>query len=178
MKDRINNTRRGDDSYLAVSRRKRRRYIMIIAIPVAVAAVILGVVFATQASERGTGTGAQMGSGDKMVLHIHPKLNVKVDGKNMTVQKDIGINPALWKDHSLDKYGMQGMAPLHTHDNSGVVHVESNVKRDYTLGEFLNIWGIDLNGKSVKVSVNDQPVSDWRNHILSNGEQINLEISG
>jgi sulfur carrier protein ThiS len=178
MKDRINNKRRGDDSYLAVSRRKRRRYIMIIAIPVAVAAVILGVVFATsQASERGTG--AQMGLGAKMVLHIHPKLNVKVNGKTIQVPEQIGIDKSLYKDHSLDKYGMQGMAPLHTHDNSGVIHVESTVNRDYTLGEFLKIWGMDLNnGKSVKVSVNGQPISDWRNHVLSNGEQINLEISG
>jgi sulfur carrier protein ThiS len=176
MKDRINNTRRGDDSYLAVSRRKRRLYIMIIAIPVAVAAVILGVVFATQVSERGTGTGAQMGSGDKMVLHIHPKLSVKVDDKTIPVPEQIGINKSLYKDRSLDKYGMKGMAPLHTHDNSGVIHVESTVNRDYTLGEFLKIWGIDLNGKSVQVSVNGQPVSDWRNHILSDGEQIDLEI--
>jgi sulfur carrier protein ThiS len=168
MKDRINNTRRGDDSYLAVSRRKRRLYIMIIAIPVAVAAVILGVVFSTQANE--------MGSGDKMVLHIHPKLSVKVDGKTIPVPEQIGINKSLYKDRSLDKYGMKGMAPLHTHDNSGVIHVESTVNRDYTLGEFLKIWGIDLNGKSVKVSVNGQPVSDWRNHILSDGEQIDLEI--
>ncbi len=143
---------------------------MIIGIPVAVAAVILAVVFATQASE--------MGLGAKMVLHIHPKLDVKVDGKTIPVPEKIGINKPLYKDHSLDKYGMQGMAPLHTHDNSGVIHVESTVNRDYTLDEFLKIWGIDLNDKSVKVSVNDQPISDWRNHILSNGEQINLEISG
>jgi sulfur carrier protein ThiS len=176
MNDRINNKRRGDDSYLAVSRRKRRQYIMIIAIPVAVAAVILGIVFSTQVSERGTG--AQMESEDKMVLHIHPKLNVKVDGKTIPAPEQIGISKSLYKDHSLDKYGMQGMAPLHTHDNSGVIHVESNVKRDYTLGEFLNIWGIEINGKSVIVSVNGQPVSDWRNHILSDGEQINLEIGG
>ena len=37
MKDRINNKRRGDDSYLAVNRCKRRGYIVIIAFPVAVA---------------------------------------------------------------------------------------------------------------------------------------------
>jgi sulfur carrier protein ThiS len=170
MEDNRINNKKKDDSYLTVSRRKRRRSIMIIGIPVAVAAVILGVVFATQASE--------MGLGAKMVLHIHPKLDVKVDGKTIPVPEKIGINEPLYKDHSLDKYGMQGMAPLHTHDNSGVIHVESTVNRDYTLGELLNIWGIDLNGKSVKVSVNDQPVSDWRNHILNDGEQMNLEISG
>ena len=68
----------------------------------------------------------------------------------VTIPKCIGINSSLYNDHSLDKYGMQEMAPLHTHDASGIIHVESSVKRNYTLGEFLNTWGgLDLNGKTV-----------------------------
>ena len=56
--------------------------------------------------------------------------------------------------------------------------MESSVERDYTLGEFLDVWsGLDANGKTVKVTVNGQPVSDWRNHILSDKEQIDLEIT-
>lgn len=76
-----------------------------------------------------------------MAMHIHPLLSVEVDGKNMTVPKDIGINPSLWKDRSLDEYGMPGMSPLHTHDENGVIHVELTLGRNYTFGEFLNIWG-------------------------------------
>jgi hypothetical protein len=91
--------------------------------------------------------GAQM---DKaIIMHFHPHLNLMIDGKPVTVPSQIGIVPSLWKDHSLDQYGMQamsngmsGMAPLHTHDASGTIHVESNVNRNYTLGEFLNIWGV------------------------------------
>jgi hypothetical protein len=34
---------------------------------------------------------------------------------------------------------MPGMAPLHTHDSSGIIHVESVVDRNYTLDEFLDM---------------------------------------
>jgi len=161
---------KGNKSYFAVSRNKKRQYILKIGIPVAAAAIVLGIVFATQASEHGIGA--------KMVMHIHPQLSVKVNGQPIIVPEKIGIDKTLWKNHSLDKYGMQGMSPLHTHDDSGTIHVESSVNRDYTLGEFLNVWGgLDTNGKTVKATVDGQPVSDWRNHILSDKEQISLEIS-
>jgi hypothetical protein len=83
----------------------------------------------------------------------------------------------LWKDHSLDQYGTAGFAPLHTHDSSGIIHVESIVNRTYTLGEFLNIWGgLDTTGKTVRATVNGHPVSNFSNIILRDGEQINLNI--
>jgi sulfur carrier protein ThiS len=46
------------------------------------------------------------------------------------------------------------------------------------LGEFLDVWGgLDTsNGKTVEAIVNGQPLPDWRNHILEDKEQINLEI--
>jgi hypothetical protein len=110
----------------------------------------LGVVIGTQAQEHGFGA--------KIIYHIHPRLNVTADGKPMTLPTNIGINSTLYKDHSLDRYSMQGMAPLHTHDSSGTVHVESTVMRNYTLGEFLNIWGINLNNKVIKVTVDGKPI--------------------
>ena len=48
----------------------------------------------------------------------------------MTVPAGIGIDPAV------------GFAPLHTHDASGVIHVESPTVRGYTLGEFFAVWGV------------------------------------
>jgi len=167
MKDKINDTKR-DESYFATNRRKRKRSLRII-IPIAAAAIILGVVISTQAQEHGIGA--------KIVSHVHPRLNVTVDGKPMTIPTKIGIDSSMYKDHSLDKFSMQGMAPLHTHDSSGIVHVESTVNRNYTLGEFLKIWGLDLNSKTIKMTVDGKPVSDFRNHILRDKEQINLEIS-
>ena len=90
----------------------------------------------------------------------------------------------MWNDHSLDDFGMQSMpemnmvamAPLHTHDGSGIVHVESTINRDYTLGEFLNIWGLNLDGKKVKMTTDGIPVSDFKEHIFRDGEKIKLEV--
>jgi hypothetical protein len=163
---------KGDNSYFAVGRHKRRQNIVKIGIPIAAAAIVLGVVFGIQGSEQGM-------VGAKMVMHIHPQLSVMVNGQPVIVPENVGIDKILWKDHSLDKYGMQGMSPLHTHDNSGTTHVESSVNRDYTLGQFLDVWGgLDTgSGKTLKATVNDQPISDWRNHILKDKEQISLKIS-
>jgi hypothetical protein len=47
------------------------------------------------------------------------------------------------------------------------------------LGELVNVWGgLDTsNGKILKVTVNGQPISDWKNHILKDKEKISFEIS-
>lgn len=115
-----------------------------------------------------------------MVLHNHVTLNVTYNGKTQVVPLNVGIadNPLLYGDHSLDKYGMEGMSPLHTHDTRGTIHVESNTKRDFMLGEFLDIWkGLELNDKTVQATVNGNPVSDIRNIILNDGDSISLNIS-
>jgi hypothetical protein len=77
---------------------------------------------------------------------------------------------------SMPEMNMSAMAPLHTHDNSGIIHVESTVNRNYTLGEFLNVWGLNLNSKIVKMTINNMPFTDFRDHILKDGEQIKLEV--
>jgi len=73
-------------------------------------------------------------------MHIHPRLAITINGQTTAVPASIGIDPSLWNDHSLDRYGGVHY-PLHTHDTSGTIHVESTVTRDYTLGEFFRVWG-------------------------------------
>jgi hypothetical protein len=66
-------------------------------------------------------------------LHIHQHLDVFVKGRRVTVRAGIGI-------------GIQGLrvffSPLHTHDSTGVVHVESPVVKTFSLGQFLAVWGV------------------------------------
>jgi hypothetical protein len=42
--------------------------------------------------------------------------------------------------------------PIHTHDTSGTLHVETDVNRNYTVGDFFLIWGKLLNSSGVFVS--------------------------
>ena len=120
---------------------------------------------------------------NKIISHKHIQLNITLNGQTLQVPNGIGIGQAnfvdflLYGDHSLDQYGMEGMSPLHTHDNTGTIHLESNNIRNFTLGEFLSIWrGLDVDGKTVNASINDKPVSDFRSIILNDGEKIKLDI--
>jgi hypothetical protein len=63
-------------------------------------------------------------------VHIHQHLDLYVDGHRVPVPALIGIDPAV------------GFAPLHVHDTSGVIHVESPTVRTYTLGQFFAVWGV------------------------------------
>jgi len=155
-----------NDSYVGIIRRKRRRN-MVLAIPFVIALVAVGAVTAYFYSTHGPRA---------MVLHIHPHLSITLDGQPLTVPTHIGMDYSLWKDNSLNQYGI-GMAPLHTHDTSGIIHVESNVYRIYTLGQFLDIWGgLDTTGKMVKATVDGVPVQDYRNILLRDKEQIHLDV--
>lgn len=163
-----NQKNKRDDSYVAINRRRRKRNMVMIIIPIVAAVIAFGVSATSLYSTQGP---------KPLVEHIHPHLNVTVDGTSTPVPSQIGIDSSLWKVHTLDQYGTAGFAPLHTHDASGTIHVESTANRNYTLGEFLNIWGgLDTNGKTVRASVDGKPVSDFRNIILRDGEQINLNV--
>jgi len=101
--------------------------------------------------------GLPMLSSEGNVEHIHVHLDVLVDGQPVSVPASIGIDEV-----------HPGISPLHTHDDSGVIHIESPVKRQFSLGEFFTEWGVSLSGdnigglrtrdgKSVRVYVNGQP---------------------
>jgi hypothetical protein len=63
--------------------------------------------------------------------HVHAQLSVYVNGKQTPVPADIGIDP-------------QGrfISPIHTHDTTGVIHMESAKFYPFTLAEFVNVWGV------------------------------------
>jgi hypothetical protein len=124
---------------------------------------------------------------DPFVMRDSFYLNITMDGKRITIPSQIGIEQPLWHNHTLDKYGapgmtMQGMtmpsmAPIYTNDNSGLIKIGSTVIRNYTLGDFFNIWGFDPNGKTVNASSNGKPISDFKRYVLKDKEQIDLNIS-
>jgi hypothetical protein len=67
------------------------------------------------------------------VLHTHQHLDLYVNGKKQPVPMGIGIDPA-----------QQFIATIHTHDPTGIIHVESPTQGTFTLGQFFGTWGVRL----------------------------------
>ena len=89
-----------------------------------------------------------MAHSEKVAYHHH----VTVLFSGLDVQRPpegIGIKPELWAGHRFDSDGISGYAPIHVHDKSGILHIESKSGVQYTLGDFFEIWGKDMN--SIKV---------------------------
>lgn len=97
------------------------------------------------------------------VQHWHPHLTIKIDGKEQIIPANIGLGPNCH-------------LPLHTHMNDNIIHVESQIIRDYTLGEFFEVWGESLQKENyeLEMTVNGQPNSEYGNLVLKDGQKIVL----
>jgi hypothetical protein len=113
-----------------------------------------------------------------LVMHNHAALEVYMQGTKIIVPASIGIAPTLHREHSLDPFGIQdpGMAPMHTHSDDGVIHIESTTMRDYTLGEFLDIWGMNFESQEVALKVNEVNVEGYSDYVLNDGDNLVLEV--
>src|SRR5438552_6914514 len=80
-----------------------------------------------QSSLAPTVDNVQCNGSEQLAYHIHAHLSIYVSGKSVPVSESIGITSSCiyW---------------LHTHDTSGVIHIESPAQKTYTLGNFLDLW--------------------------------------
>ena len=103
-------------------------------------------------------------------FHIHPNLEIDINGQKQEIPANIGISGVC-------------MNAIHTHDNSGLIHVESPEKRDFTLEDFFFIWGktftkdqiLDSKVDSthvVRETVNGKDSQDYEKTVLHDGDKI------
>lgn len=103
-------------------------------------------------------------------FHIHARLAVVIEGKQTPVPTDIGIEPPT-------------ASALHTHDDSGVIHVESAAPFNDTIGDFFAIWGVKFSKdqigaykndatKTVQVYVNGQKVDNPESYVMKAHDKI------
>ncbi len=101
-------------------------------------------------------------------LHIHQHLDVFVNGKPVIVPAGIGTGDGF-------------ISPLHTHDASGVIHVESPTVRSFSLAEFFAVWGVRLTKTCVAdecgdgkllLFVNGKPAADPNRVVLTQHQEI------
>ncbi|HEV3230757.1 MAG TPA: hypothetical protein VG245_00740 [Candidatus Dormibacteraeota bacterium] len=124
--------------------------------------------------------GIQCQSHEQVAYHVHAHLFIILDGKFQTVSALIGI--------PLDPTGQpRCFYWLHTHDQSGIIHIESPDQRLYTLGQFFDVWGQPLSRNGVATYpvpngdltayVDGQPYTgDPREIVLKAHTQVVLEL--
>lgn len=107
-------------------------------------------------------------------LHWHPTLSIYIKGEKQDIPKDIGIGAV----HQ----------PIHTHDETGTLHMEMQgliTKQDTRLGNFFKTWGKEFsstqifdkkNGPEgkVKMMVNGKENTDFANYLMKDGDKIEI----
>lgn len=100
-----------------------------------------------------------------IIQHIHPTLAIEVDGKEEFLPDDIG------------RRGCE--RAIHTHDEKGVIHVEAQDSREYTLGDFFSVWGKTLTreGYALSATVDGQfvPLENLSGLVLRDQQAIVLD---
>jgi hypothetical protein len=94
----------------------------------------------------------------KEKFHYHAALHIYNNGLLVPVVPGIGLDPV----HHVS-------ASLHTHDSSGIVHMESDVRHEFTLGDFFTIWGVRFGSRSLGSFTND---GDKQVHVFVNGKPV------
>jgi hypothetical protein len=115
---------------------------------------------------------------ETLIHHVHSHLDVFVNGTAVRVPAGIGINihdPGVHSsplaDGSIGYGGIQRcvqpcISPLHTHDDTGILHTESASSVPHRLGQFFIEWGVRLTPScvgtycrptSIKIFVDGRP---------------------
>ncbi len=108
-------------------------------------------------------------------FHIHPEIRIFINGAEVLVPHDTGIKPLC-------------MNSIHTHKDTPVVHVESPLQKDFTLGDFFAVWEkpfdsthlldyIATSTGQITVTVNGTKVDTFENTALNDTDQIVIEAN-
>ncbi len=110
--------------------------------------------------------------GESLAMHIHAGVRIIINGEEVKIPAGVGI------------VGNRERI-LHTHEPNGVIHIESPVVRDYTLGDFFKVWGMRLTDSCIfeycnnethrlVMLVNGVPQENIKDYVLKNGDSIIL----
>jgi len=104
--------------------------------------------------------GIQCNPSEQLLFHVHAHLDIIINGQYYLVPAQIGITNTCY-------YW------LHTHDVSGIIHIESPVNRDFTLGQFFDVWSKKINNNQVKLNN-----SQIFNYVASPSHPLSVYING
>ena len=127
--------------------------------------------------------GIEGSSREMLQVHIHAHLSLFYNGQQVAIPYGIGIVQPFRVTNGFVGVG-SGIYWLHTHDATGIIHVESPDARTYTLGQFFDIWGEPLEAGNVaglqgpvRAFVDGKPFTGPpRDIVLGPHTQITLEV--
>ena len=71
--------------------------------------------------------------------HYHPRLSITIDGQQVPVTPNIGVDPSTG-----------AMSAVHTHEGDGTIHIEADtVGEKFTLGQLFTQWGVALTSTQI-----------------------------
>lgn len=92
--------------------------------------------------------GIEGSSREMLRIHVHAHLALFYKGEQIAIPPGIGIVKPFRIENGFVGAG-SGFYWLHTHDATGIIHVESPDSRAYTLGNFFDVWGQALTSSDV-----------------------------
>ena len=69
---------------------------------------------------------------------MHQHIDLYLNGTHVAVPANVGIGS-----------DPRFFSPLHTHDRTGILHVEATQVRPFTLGQFFAVWGVRLSATCI-----------------------------
>jgi hypothetical protein len=118
-------------------------------------------------------------SEEMLQVHYHAHLDINIDGKAAVVPQYLGF--------VAEGDQVAGLAPLHTHDNTGIIHLENSVPATFILEQLFIEWGVKFtptclgpycagHGKELAVFVNGSRYSgDPTKLVLKAHQEISIE---
>jgi hypothetical protein len=111
-------------------------------------------------------------AGGKETFHIHAMVHIYVNGLLSPLPANIGLDSAKGLESS-----------LHTHDSTGIIHMEAPHPYRYTLGDFFSVWGVKLGpaqvgglsgygGDHLHFYLNGRPLRDPAALVLQKGDSV------
>jgi hypothetical protein len=127
--------------------------------------------------------GIEGSSHEMLNVHVHAHLALFFKGQQIAIPYAIGIVRPFNAENGFVGMG-SGIYWLHTHDATGIIHIESPDSRSYTLGQFFDIWGQSLSAREVaglqgpvRAFVNGKAYTgNPRSIVLGAHLQITLEV--
>jgi hypothetical protein len=107
--------------------------------------------------------GIKCESSEQLAYHIHAHLAIFVNGEQRLVPAGVGI------------YDGTCIYWLHTHDDSGILHVESPDSRVFTLGNFFAVWQQPLS--ATQVGPAKGPVTAWVDGKRFTGDPAKIQLT-